>query len=212
MRQKGFILVPIIIIISLIGIAIAYSFGTKKVNISLTATPSPTPSTTSVPTQAIPTAKPTNIATPTPTNIKTLQYKLPTGWKTIKDTSGTLELGYDPSKYDTSSITDKRIDLKYISNGFFGGTVRILDYDGGSRHKFLLEASGAGSSFDKTDYYFEKEYYYNGKSCLLISGAYVSASLDTWMMCNASGGKAIFVNTQGEKDTTSLMSTVKVLK
>lgn len=170
------------------------------------------PFESNLPGEALPTLNPTIKASPTSANVNLLQYKLPGGWKIVRDKSEKFEFGYDPEVYGVLSQVENRVDLKYLSNGFYGGSIRILDYDGGSRHKFLLKASGAEDYFDRNDDYFEKDYIYNGRSCLLISGAYVSMSNDSWMMCDIGAGKAVFINAQGGTNTTSIMATVRILK
>lgn len=154
------------------------------------------------------------LITPSPntSNIKKLNYYLLEGWKTSTDSTDTFEMGYDPQKF-RATPGNLAIMLGNISNpGSI--TMRILPYDGGSRHQFIYNELGFASAppaSEKAEYYHEVEYSYNGWRCLVIYGLYFSAKGATWGMCPISSSQAIFIEgPESESETESIIKTIKL--
>jgi hypothetical protein len=173
----------------------------------------------------------TTSTTPTPTisNIKKLLYHLPPNWNTVQDATNTFEIGYDPNmsglvdytsfgKNQSKSINDLYISLagKWADNPVrkigYNIDVGIYPYDGGSRHVFILGKNS--SDWDKLTGYHEKEYIYNGWSCLVLYDIVYSQS-------NAINGMCAISPTQGfkfglgagsDEETEKFISTIKLLK
>ncbi|MDZ7587206.1 MAG: hypothetical protein U0946_05585 [Patescibacteria group bacterium] len=95
-------------------------------------------------------------------NIKTLNYQLPSGWQIVSDQNNIFSVGFDPTNYHTSP-SSLRIDLnsKQCCSSLF---LRVLPYDGGSRHSFINSNSGAVTTSSTT----EQEYLIDGKSGLVL--------------------------------------------
>jgi hypothetical protein len=149
---------------------------------------------------------------PDPTPQTSLKYVLPSGWKTIGDTVQTLELGYDSNSF-VAIAHDKNITLGYKDHpGSFG--VSLFPYDGGSRHQFIYKQLGmTDPKKDQMSGYHEKNYVYNGWSCLVLYGLAYSASGTTWGMCAVSATQALFISgPAGESGTEALIQTVRMLK
>lgn len=101
-----------------------------------------------------------NTQTDNSSTAKKLVYNLPATWQTAKDTTGKLEIGYDPSSYNPNSL-QSRIDLN--SKACCSSIVfKLLPYDGSSRHQFISKNTGA----IKLSNTLEKEYLIEGKSAL----------------------------------------------
>ena len=137
-----------------------------------------------------------------------LSYHLPDGWETVQDTSETLEIGYDPniSESSTSYITGGVAAVgKWESNptrkisGNYTAVVGM--YDGGSRHTNLLsghlglsEAELNSGIWKYPNYYFEREYLYNGWPCLVIFGFSSSQTPGVQGICPIGSTRAIFIS------------------
>ena len=136
--------------------------------------------------------------------------------KTAQDSSGTFEIGYDPTKSDKQLTENLRVEIltKWENNPArnvgYNFTIIIRPYDGGSRHSFIFPEPRQG--WKKSDYH-EKEYIYNGQSCLVLYGTYVSQSNDTWGMCAISSKQAFsFSSNADEKTVEQIIGTIKLLK
>jgi hypothetical protein len=162
--------------------------------------------------------------TPSPTQqsvpSKTLNYSVPSGWKTVQDSTGSFTVSYNPttSKVDTNNtggifFLRQRPDP---SLGNFGcETVNLYTYDGGSRHQFIYKYLGETPTKESLFIdYKETEYLYNGKSCLVLNGISISQFNSVWGMCDTGNGKA-FLFTSCDRDNTNyekVMQTIQVLK
>ena len=186
--------------------------------------------------------KPRRIPTPTPTppppidltsqtatssantaNIKKLIYSLPTDWLTVKDTTNMLEVGYDVNRYEAIS-QDKRIELlgKWAVQGSdqkrLGGNnyFYFSSYQGGSRHNELYKILGENptSTGSTMPGYSEREYSYNGWSCLFLNGISISQYPVTWGYCPISSTQALVVgfDTPNWSEIEKQLSTVRVIK
>lgn len=163
---------------------------------------------------------------PTLKNSKQLTYSLPFGWSTIKDSSGEIEVGYDPAVTDVQSDSPNlgvRITGKWQYNPVkkLGGdySAYIGSYDGGSRHTNLHKAIGLSSEMLaanqwKHPSYHEKEYSYNDWSCLVIIGVDISQYPQIWGICPTSSSKAVYITAGGLEDSVieQFIKTIKVLK
>lgn len=154
----------------------------------------------------------------------TLEYTLPTGWKTIKDSSAKLEVGYDPEKYEIAP-GDGRIELSGIWVGTQGvdlhrlGWTRsfyISSYSGGSRHTELYNILGITS--DTKDWqaqnYSEKSISYSSWSCLIINGVNISQYPVSWGYCPISDTEAIVfgLDTSDWGEIEQQLATLKLLE
>lgn len=159
----------------------------------------------------------TNI-TPEPTMAinpaKKLTYALPSGWETVRDASGTFEVGYDPDIYHTAgtdSITN--LSVSVTRNNEFGGyyTVSIQPYGGGSRHTFIL---GQYDTDYKSPDYHEKNYSFAGMSCLVLYGVDISQWPPIEGMCAINSARAFrFALPQmDDSKAEQILSTIKLLK
>ncbi|MBI4100275.1 hypothetical protein HY439_00850 [Candidatus Microgenomates bacterium] len=156
---------------------------TKETSSARNTTVSPSPSTTS-----------------TTKSSKNLIYRLPSDWKTVIDTTGRLEVGYDASRYDAKG-EEKVIDLsgKWINRD--GKSSRLgwnknfylTAYAGGSRHNELYKILGENpiSTGSTTKDYSEREYSYNGWKCLVINGISISDYPVAWGYCPISTTEAL---------------------
>lgn len=226
--QKGFVGIPALILLAVLALTGAYYVGTSagklpSVNISLTP---PLPPEVTAPASPTPASKPASSPTPIPKSqaIK-LTYSLPAGWKTVQDTTGTFEIGYDPNNselYDYTqfgsnqgkSINDLSIRLMRASRSHpvqgYDFSVAIHPYDGGSRHKFIL----GNEQWDKLPEYHEKEYTYNGWSCLVLYGIYISQGPVANGMCAINSKQAFSIGNGilDEKTVEQIIQTIKLLK
>lgn len=217
--RKGIVQLPVLLILAIVALAGAYYVGTSAgklpaINISLTPT-SPDASLSGPPLPpevpgTSPAPSPTTQASPTPKpkQVIKLKYNLPTGWKTIQDTTGTFEIGYDPQTFRASS---GNLDITFAFIDYPGSLVIALRrYDGGSRHQFIY--SQGISPQDKMENYYEKEYTINDWSCLVLYGQGFSASGTTWGMCALTNTKALFFGGTDERGTEQMLQTIKLLK
>lgn len=174
--------------------------------------PSPSPTTTVTPSATI---SPTSNPTSTPTrNIKTLKYSLPTGWKTIENSSGKFEVGYDPSTMKTEPL-DSAVYLskpKTTPGTWQFMMVKLLPYSGGSRHQFIYDGLGEKpQAQDLGPNYREVEYLYNNRSCLFLLGISISQYPQTWGMCDAGGGEAFLIWSYSETAYEEVVQTIRQL-
>lgn len=210
MTRRGFVAPFILIVVLLLAVAGgAYYLGRSSLPALLS---SPTPQAITAPTLA-PSPSPSLRPTITPvSNVKTLTYYLPTGWKTVQDKSGKIEIGYDPTQLFPSSDETRATYIFLLpKNGDRYRTgVWIAPYDGGSRHKFIW----AYTWDQKSPTYHESNYSYNGWSCLVVYGAYYSMSAGTHGMCAISNTQGLAIETMLDKDTDveQVMRTIKILK
>jgi hypothetical protein len=157
---------------------------------------------------AFPSTAPTAAATQT--QKKVMMYHLPDGWKTVSDTSGTFEVGYDPSQ-NTTEQRDQEIVLGKI--GPTTGVIHIVSlrpYDGGSRHNFIYKQMNAPDPMqDRMPGYYESEFRYNGWSCLVLHGFSYSASGDIHGMCAVDSTRAFMFFGIPSED---VVRTVRLLK
>ncbi len=156
------------------------------------------------------------LASPTANPAKNLNYLLPTGWKTVQDKTGTFEIGYNPETdliFGPSSINNLNVGLTKV--GQYGGSsynLTIKPYDGGSRHNFILGPSGIQEQ-DKMADYHEKNYTYNGWSCLVLYGISISQWPSTQGMCAIDSKQAFaFGMWKDEAATKQIIQTIKLLK
>jgi hypothetical protein len=142
----------------------------------------------------------------TPKPSKKLTYSLPANWKTLIDTNGRLDVGYDSARYEASAGAN-RVDLSGKSVGT-GSEFRRLGwnknfyltpYNGGSRHTDLYKILGVTSTSDwkSPEYYSEREYSYNGWSCLVINGVVISQFPVAWGYCPISSNEALVLAFDG---------------
>lgn len=155
---------------------------------------------------------------------KRLTYSLPAGWVTVSDTTGKLEVGYDPARYDASA-RDQRIDLSGRWTGT-GSDVRRLGWNkhvylkspsGGSRHQELYKILGVdrnSASWKSPTYYAEREYSYSGWNCLVINGVDISQYPVAWGYCPISANQALVLAFDGYNwsEIEQQLAAVKVLK
>ncbi|MDO8657274.1 MAG: hypothetical protein Q7K55_00935 [Candidatus Levybacteria bacterium] len=126
---------------------------------------------------------------------KTLAHQLPSNWQTIKDISGKFEVGYDPSQYTVNAL-QSRIDLnsKQCCASIF---VKLLPYDGASRHQFISKNTGAL----KLPNTIEKEYLVSGKTALfqynvdyssvVTVGMVVANNSEAWLIESTTSNQAV---------------------
>lgn len=206
MKSKGKTPLSILAILGLI--VGAYLLGALK-----NTFPTPiAPISTITPTSPTPSPK----ATPTPAPAKKLTYKLPAGWKTVADSSGTFEVGYDPEKYKiTGSGSTENLQVTISSVNQFQGYyfVALAPYDGGSRHKFIL-GNTVLQAQDKPEGYHEKSYTYNGQSCLVLYGVSISQWPAVEGMCAAGGTRAFRFGIMENNDAAveKIISTIRLLR
>jgi len=147
-------------------------------------------------------------------NIKVLKYNLQSDWKTVQDKTGALEVGYDPSISKVSEPAVENSISIYKTNRILGSfmTVRLLPYDGGSRHEFLYVQIGEKPvKEDLLPSYHEQEYTYTGRSCLFLIGITISQFPTTWGMCDAGGGKAFLITSYDDGDFEKTAQTIRLL-
>ena len=144
---------------------------------------------------------------------KKLAYSLPSSWKVSQDSSGTLQIGYNPELLVFHPV-NAGVNFTYVANpGSFG--ISIRPYDGGSRHQFIYnQLNETNPQADQTKDYHEKQYVYNGWSCLVFYGLTYSAGGTTWGMCAISSTQALFFGASGadEQSTEQAIQTIKLLK
>lgn len=153
-----------------------------------------------------------NSPTPSSTNkVQQLTYYLPPGWKTVIDTSGRLEVGYNPNQF-SATPGNQNIYLNNISYPVSAMSVTLKLYDGGSHHQFIYKQLGYTAEMAKEERmnnYYEVEYRYSGWSCLVLYGLGFSARGTTWGMCAVNSSQALFIEGGSEEDTKQLISTTK---
>ena len=222
--QRGF--TPIIILVGIVMAIViaggAYYFGKSVVPtpqpqnrtvISQTPQPSstpniipnvisePTPQVTITPSSNKNTSiSPLPSATSVSKSVKNIEYSLPSGWKTIVDSTGKLEVGYDASRYNATS-KEKWVELsgKWILEGktskrLGGNKIFYLSaYSGGSRHNELYKILGENptSMGSTTKDYSEREYVYNGWKCLVLNGISISEYPVAWGYCPISSTESL---------------------
>jgi len=148
-------------------------------------------------------------------NVKRLTYYLPSGWLTMTDAAGTLEVGYNPKVSSASTVRGVDIELTPNDPNVILRShivVRLLPYDGGSRHRFIYESmGGVPIAEERMAGYTEKEYLYGGRSCLFLVGISYSQFPTTWGMCDAGSGRAFLITANGEayEDTVRTIRLVK---
>ncbi len=158
-------------------------------------------------------------ASTTPT-LPRLTYVVPSGWTKIADPTGKFEGAYDPANsnlfegggegliFSRKSLNDNGIGYRTYM------TTKLLPYDGGSKHSFIYKNMNSGNTLqnqDKSDTYVEKEYSYNGKTCLFLSGISLSQFPNVWGMCDAGSGQA-FLITFYETDSAIYLQSVQTIK
>lgn len=148
---------------------------------------------------------------PTPQATK-LTYYLPPGWRTTQDKSGKIEIGYDPATVfpGTFETRDLYIFLMPKDGGAYTTSLALSPYDGGSRHKFINPYT-----WDiKLPTYHEKNYLYNGWSCLVIYGASSSQGKQVNGMCAVGNNQALSFDTQNADDQSveQILRTIRILK
>lgn len=150
----------------------------------------------------------------------TLSYKLPTGWKATADRSRVFEVAYDPKKSKPASnlLTDLFIDILKVGipgpNQGYSFYITLTTYSGGSKHQFIYDQLGTTNpTSNSLDNYSEREYTYNGKSCLVLYNFVVSQSGATNGMCDSENGKAYFfsIQTNSPELTERIIQTIKLL-
>lgn len=163
--------------------------------------------------------------TPEPTTAaKKLTYFLPSGWKTVQDTSGTFEVGYDPSMSQLftgangNSVSNLSVSVTLggtwqnnpVKKVGYNFSIAVKPYDGGSRHNFILGTS----QWDKSADYHEKDYSYNGWNCLVLYGTFISQSDTNWGMCiiDTKRAFAFSAGTWTDQMMEQLISTIRLLK
>ena len=134
-----------------------------------------------------------------------------------------LEVGYDVNRYEAIS-QDKRIELlgKWAVQGSdqkrLGGNnyFYFSSYQGGSRHNELYKILGENptSTGSTMPGYSEREYSYNGWSCLFLNGISISQYPVTWGYCPISSTQALVVgfDTPNWSEIEKQLSTVRVIK
>lgn len=181
--------------------------------------PTPTPTST----QPSPTTSTVSSSTPKPA--KKLTYSLPANWKTLTDTNGRLEVGYDATRYEASAKSNQ-VDLSGKWVGTQGTNLHRLGwnknfyltaYNGGSRHTELYKIWGVTSTtsdWKSLKYYSEKEYLYNGWSCLVINGVDISQYPVAWGYCPISSNEALVLAFDGYdwSEIEQQISAVRLLK
>lgn len=175
---------------------------------------SPTPIGNTLKTEPV-----TNPSAPPATNKINLTYTLKSGWETITDTSNSLQVGYNPTtmqaagyKASISITTTSRFEpIRQITYA----NVRLGSYDGGSRHDFIYEQLNSiaeSMKLDRMENYYEVEYNYDGKSCLVLYNQGFSAGGTTWGMCDISPTQAIFIeSSQPQSQAEEIIQTIKAL-
>jgi len=146
---------------------------------------------------------------PTPTTIPTtsLTYNLPSGWRTVQEDSKTFEIGYDPRIYSVSTTNNNSILLAKVGTHY---SVSLLPYNGGSRHQFIYDKLAIKDpNQDKMPTYHEKEYIYNGWSCLVLYGLALSASGDIHGMCAVDSSHAFLLESIPDEQ---IIRTIKLLQ
>jgi hypothetical protein len=169
----------------------------------------PLPEVTETPTPSpVPTINPQDDLTPTTVPSKEINYNLPSGWETIKDTNNQFEIGFNPNEFNASPYP-ARIGLNR-KQCCFNFVMRIEPYDGGSRHSYLNQHFQGYESISNT---YEKNYQMNGKSGLVIYNVEYSSTIVIGMI-NIDGNRAfVFGSTGGnEQQIEQILSTIKLLQ
>lgn len=213
--SKGSLVIPLVltavVCATVFGIG-GYYLG-RQYPVAPTEAQQPTTQPSTQPAQATSTSPSPSITTnmapsSSPKPSEKLNYSLPPGWKTLADTSGRLEVGYDPSRYDATAKNNE-VDLSGKWVGAQGTDLRRLGwnksfyltaYNGGSRHSELYKILGittSTSDWKSPEYYSEKEYSYNGWNCLIINGVNISQSAVAWGYCPISGTEALVLSFDG---------------
>ncbi|MBI2310106.1 hypothetical protein HYU89_04390 [Candidatus Collierbacteria bacterium] len=213
-------IVLVLILFSAGGYFLGYKKGAQLSDNLKQSTSSPT-----VPTNS---QQPSNIITPTtsqePVNnspqpttsvtTKTLSYALPIGWKTIQDSTGAFEIGYDQNIYKPTQ-NNQSIMLAYTAHPG-SNTIALVSYDGGSLHQAIYKQLGYDAravAIEKNKDYYEKEYSYSGWRCLVMYGLNYSASGNVWGICAVSSDKALFFSgLDTPLSTEQFIQTFKYLK
>lgn len=145
---------------------------------------------------------------PTTISVKEINYSLPAGWETIKDSNNQFEIGFNPNEFNASSHPARvGVNRKQCCFTF---VIRIESYDGGSRHNLLNKHFQGYGTVPNT---FEKNYLVNGKSGLVIYNVEYSSTIVIGMI-NIDGNSAfVFSSTGGnEQQIQQILSTIKVLQ
>jgi len=158
------------------------------------------------------------LATPTPKPVKVLSYNVPAGWQTVRDVTGAFEVGFNPADTKSETLSERSIylyklrpDPKYGYASFM--SVRLLPYNGGSRHQFIYSQIGEKPRPDDlTPQYKEVEYVYNNHSCLFLVGISISQFPTVWGMCDAGNHQAFLITSYDPENFETTVSTIKVLK
>lgn len=147
-----------------------------------------------------------------------LEYTLKPGWETIANPSNSLQIGYNPeimqAMSDNSSVgittTSQFEPIRQITYA----NIHLRAYDGGSRHNFIykqLNSTAEAMKQDRMENYYEVEYNYDGKSCLVLYNQAFSASGTTWGMCAISSTQAVFIEgPQSQNQTEEIIRTIKI--
>ncbi len=189
-NQTGVALLFVLVIVLLIVVVVYLVFiriEPRESNFTQKIPPTPTNSTTTpAPTAAKSTLRPSSATS--------LPYKLPEGWLLIGDKDNIVTIGHDPNTH-TASSQENRIDLnaKKCCSSYF---LKILPYDGGSRHEFIRSNIGA-KSLDalKTSNSSEKDYRISGNNGLFLYNYDLSGSCSIGMVI-LSSSSAVLIETQ----------------
>lgn len=180
------------------------SFAPREENTQSEVSPQPTQSKQ----VTLPSSTPDITSSTTSKPVNKITYKLPSGWQTIKDTTGILEVGYDSARYGATA-KEKQVDLSGKWVGTQGSDLRrlgwnknfyVTSYDGGPRHTELYKILGVtanSSDWKAPNYYSEREYSYNGWSCLIINGVNISQFPVAWGYCPISSNEALVLTFDG---------------
>lgn len=148
------------------------------------------------------------------TSAKNLYYSLSTNWRTVQDTTNSFEIGYDPSVFKPIQNA-KSITLAYMAHPG-SNTIALVPYDGGSVHQAIYKQLGYDNqsvAIEKSKDYYENEYSYDGKRCLVLFGLNFSASGNIWGMCTVSPSSALFFSgLENPSMTEQFIQTFKLLK
>lgn len=198
---------------------IGYSLGKKSININI---PVPTQSE-----QSTLKPSPTISAVPssTPKATRKLTYSLPANWKTITDTNGRLEVGYDTNRYEPITKANQ-VELLGKWVGTQGSDLHRLgwhqyfyltSYNGGSRHSELYKILGVTANtkdWKSPKSYSEREYSYFNWNCLVINGVDISQYPSAWAYCPISNNEALVLAFDGPDwpEIEQQMAAVRILK
>lgn len=158
---------------------------------------------------------------PTPTLVpKTLTYQLPSGWSNVTDSTGAIQVGYDPTvegpvpgdSLINFSGTYQGNPQQYVGYKY---SVGLRTYYGFSRRQFLfdyLKVSDANPYWENSKF-STQEYSYDGWNCLVFYGVNISQLPASEGVCQINATQAMLFGVDGDQALTEkVIQTIRLLK